>query len=93
MKLRAMAIHACVLMSAALLAHETAAQADLFELEEASIAGIHAAIRSGETTCAEVVQGYIERARAYNGMCTALVTPDGAPVAAAAARCVRARRS
>jgi Asp-tRNA(Asn)/Glu-tRNA(Gln) amidotransferase A subunit family amidase len=36
----------------------------VFELEEASIAKIHAAIKSGATTCAEVVQGYIERARA-----------------------------
>ena len=83
MKLRAMALNACVLMSSALLAHEAAAQADLFELEEASIKKTHDAIRSGATTCADVVKGYIERARAYNGMCTALVTEDGAPVPAA----------
>ena len=83
MKLRAMAINACVLMSSALLAHEAAAQADLFELEEASIKKTHDAIRSGATTCADVVKGYIERARAYNGMCTTLVTEDGAPVPAA----------
>ena len=83
MNLRAMAINACVLMSSALVAHEAAAQADLFELEEASIKKTHDAIRSGATTCADVVKGYIERARAYNGMCTALVTEDGAPVPAA----------
>lgn len=51
-----------------------------FELEEVSIDEIHAAIKSGRTTCTEIVQGYIERARAYNGVCTALVTPDGAPI-------------
>ena len=47
-----------------------------FALEEASIADIHSAIKSGETSCAEVVQGYIDRARAYNGVCTTLVTED-----------------
>ena len=93
MMLRSPAIRACVLVSAALLARETLAQADAFELEEASIAEIHDAIRSGATTCADVVQGYIERARAYNGVCTALVTADGAPVPAAAGPSARARRS
>jgi hypothetical protein len=51
-----------------------------FAIEEASIEGIHAAIASGETTCRAVVQAYIDRARAYNGVCTSLVTPDGADV-------------
>ena len=83
MPLRSTAIRACALVSAALLTHQALGQADAFGLEEASIAKIHAAIKSGATTCAEVVQGYIERARAYNGVCTALVTPDGAPVPAA----------
>jgi Asp-tRNA(Asn)/Glu-tRNA(Gln) amidotransferase A subunit family amidase len=82
MLLRSTAIRACALVSAALLAHQALAQADVFELEEASIAEIHSAIRSGATTCAEVVQGYVDRARAYNGVCTTLVTPDGAPVPA-----------
>ena len=54
MTLRAMAINACVLMSSALVAHEAAAQADLLELEEASIKKTHDAIRSGATTCADV---------------------------------------
>src|SRR5690606_9679051 len=40
----------------------------------------HSAIQSGETTCFDIVQAYIERAQAYNGICTALVTPDGADV-------------
>ena len=30
----------------------------------------------GETTCKAVVQTYIERAQAYNGTCTQLVTRD-----------------
>ena len=51
-----------------------------FSIEEATIASIHAAIRSGQTSCRAVVQAYIDRARAYNGVCTALVTKDGAPV-------------
>ncbi|XOV89087.1 MAG: amidase family protein [Pseudomonadota bacterium] len=48
-----------------------------FELIETTIPQLHAAIRSGTTTCAAVVEAYIERARAYNGACTALVTADG----------------
>ena len=53
-----------------------------FHVEEATIAGLHAAIQSGKTTCRQVVQTYLERARAYNGICTRLVTRDGAPVPA-----------
>ena len=45
-----------------------------FQVEEASIQSIQAAIQSGETTCQQVVQAYIDRAKAYNGVCTALVT-------------------
>ena len=55
-----------------------------FQIEEATIAGVHAAIRSGQTTCRAVVQAYIDRARAYNGVCTALVTRDGGSIAPAA---------
>jgi Asp-tRNA(Asn)/Glu-tRNA(Gln) amidotransferase A subunit family amidase len=56
------------------------APAFAFQVEEASIASIQAAIRNGQTTCQQVVQAYINRAKAYNGVCTALVTADGAPV-------------
>jgi amidase len=55
-----------------------------FEVEEATIASIHAAIISGQTTCRAVVQAYIDRAKAYNGVCTALLTPDGADIPSAA---------
>ena len=51
-----------------------------FQVEEATIDDIHAAIKSGETTCFDIVKAYVERARAYNGICTALVTPDGADI-------------
>jgi amidase len=56
------------------------AQQDGFQIEEASIADIQNAIRSGQTTCRDVVQAYIERAKAYNGVCTALLTADGTPI-------------
>ena len=52
-----------------------------FRIEEATIGEIHRAIRQGETTCVQVVEAYVERARAYNGICTRLVTADGGPVA------------
>ena len=50
-----------------------------FALEEATIDQLHEAIRAGRTTCIAVVQHYIDRARAYNGVCSRLVTEDGAP--------------
>jgi amidase len=51
-----------------------------FSVVEATIGGMHAAIQAGQVTCTQIVQQYIARAKAYNGVCTALVTPDGAAV-------------
>src|SRR5688572_7217564 len=56
-----------------------AAQAP-FRIEEATIADLHAAITAGRTTCAQIVQGYVARALAYNGVSSALVTKDGAAI-------------
>src|SRR5262245_31093279 len=53
-----------------------------FHLQEATINDIHNAIKAGQITCQGLVQAYINRARAYNGMCTELVTRDGAPIPA-----------
>jgi amidase len=53
-----------------------------FRVEEATIDDLHQAIKSGRTTCADVVRQYIARARAFNGVATRLVTQDGAPVPA-----------
>jgi len=52
----------------------------LFRLEEATIDELHQAIKNGQTTCVAVVRHYIERARAYNGVASVLVTEDGAAV-------------
>ncbi len=60
----------------------TSAQAAGFQIEEATIDGIQNAIKSGQTTCKGIVEAYIARAKAYNGICTQMVTPDGAPVPA-----------
>ena len=51
-----------------------------FQLEETTIEQLHAAIKAGDITCVEVVQRYIARARAYNGVCSMLVTADGGPI-------------
>ena len=51
-----------------------------FRLHEATIEGLHRAIKSGRTTCVAVVQQYIDRVRAYNGVASLLVTEDGLPV-------------
>jgi Asp-tRNA(Asn)/Glu-tRNA(Gln) amidotransferase A subunit family amidase len=66
------------------------ATAKPFILEEATIDELHAAIKAGRTTCVAVVQHYLARVRAFNGVATALVTQDGRPVAPAAGA-VRAR--
>jgi amidase len=51
-----------------------------FRVEEATIDELHEAIRAGRTNCVDVVQQYIARVRAYNGVASLLVTEDGAPV-------------
>ena len=70
-----------ILVTAALLT--SVAPAAEFHLTEATIDSIQNGIRSGETTCKHVVEQYIARARAYNGMCTRLVTPAGKSIPAA----------
>src|SRR5262245_31410816 len=53
---------------------------ETFHLQEATIIGIHNAIKEGRITCQGLVQAYINRSKAYDGVCTELVTKDGAPV-------------
>jgi Asp-tRNA(Asn)/Glu-tRNA(Gln) amidotransferase A subunit family amidase len=50
-----------------------------FDVTNSTIDGVQAAIMSGETTCVQVVQGYIDRAKAFNGSCVVPVTADGKP--------------
>jgi Asp-tRNA(Asn)/Glu-tRNA(Gln) amidotransferase A subunit family amidase len=54
-----------------------------FRLEEATIDELHRAIQAGATTCVAVVEHYLARVRAYNGVASLLVTEDGATVPAA----------
>ena len=54
-----------------------------FRLEEATIEQLHAAIRAGETTCVAVVEQYLARVRAYNGVAACSSPQDGASVAPA----------
>src|ERR1700676_1027154 len=51
-----------------------------FHLQEATIADVHRAIRAGQITCRQLVQLYLNRARAYNGTSDRLITRDGAPI-------------
>jgi Asp-tRNA(Asn)/Glu-tRNA(Gln) amidotransferase A subunit family amidase len=52
-----------------------------FQLEESTIAQLHDAIRKGETTCVKIVEHYLARVRAFNGVASKLVTHDGGDVA------------
>lgn len=54
-----------------------------FRLEEATIAEVHRAIQTGQITCRGLVQAYVDRAKAYNGVSDRLVTTDGAPISPA----------
>ena len=58
-------------------------QPEVFHVQEATIEQIHQAIQDGQISCRGLVQAYVDRARAYNGACTQLVTLDGAPIAPA----------
>lgn len=73
---------ATLLALAGLVSGQAVNASGSFQLEEATIADIQRAIQAGQTTCKAVVQGYVDRAKAYNGICTKLVTKDGAKVAA-----------
>src|SRR5579862_860615 len=54
-----------------------------FRIEEATIDALHRAIETGETNCVAVVEQYLARVRAYNGVASRLVTENGAAVAKA----------
>jgi amidase len=80
-------------LATALAVAASSVAADNFHVEEATIADMQAAIQSGDTTCTAIVQQYIARAKAYNnGLCTALVTPDGKPLKPLTGRIVAGQR-
>ena len=72
-----------LLLPAVAVAQPETGASERFRIEEATIEGIHRAIQGGRISCQGVVQAYVDRARAYNGACTQLVTLDGSPVAPA----------
>jgi Asp-tRNA(Asn)/Glu-tRNA(Gln) amidotransferase A subunit family amidase len=59
------------------------ASAAAFRLEEATIGEMHEAIRAGKATCVSIVEHYLKRVRAFNGVASMLVTRDGAAAAEA----------
>jgi amidase len=72
------AVLLCTIASAGFI--RDAAAVGKFHVEEAGIESIQTAIKTGQTTCKAVVQAYIARAKTYNGVCTKLVTADGASI-------------
>ena len=55
-----------VATAAVLLMHTQTANAQGFELLEASIDSVHASLRAGELTCRGLVESYLERIEAYD---------------------------
>ena len=76
-------VKTAILLLGGFLASAGAAHAQQFHLQETTIDDIHRAIRSGQVTCKGLVQMYLNRAKAYNGVPDELVTKDGAPIPAA----------
>jgi len=58
---------------------EVAAQAFRFQLVDATIDDVHRAIKEGQVTCRGLVQAYLNRVKAYNGVSNKLVTEEMAP--------------
>ncbi len=54
-----------------------------FQVVEATIEDIQNAIKSDQITCQGLIQQYVNRAKAYNGVCTQLLTAEGASIAPA----------
>ena len=54
-----------------------------FEVVEASINDFHRALKEGRTTVTKVVNAYLDRVKAYNGVSSMLVTENGEEVAEA----------
>jgi amidase len=71
------------LLLAAMLTAAEATYSQQFHLREATIDDVHQAIRNGQITCRGLVQLYLNRAKAYNGVSDVLVTRDGAPIPSA----------
>ena len=64
--MRLLLVAGMLLAAALLLAAPGAVFAQDFEIEEATIAEVHAAFLSGELTCVDLVQGYLARIEAYD---------------------------
>jgi Asp-tRNA(Asn)/Glu-tRNA(Gln) amidotransferase A subunit family amidase len=73
-------VAAALVVALATFRQQPAAQTARFEIVEATIADVHRAIQQGQTSCRQLVQAYVDRAKAYNGVSDRLVTRDGAPV-------------
>jgi Asp-tRNA(Asn)/Glu-tRNA(Gln) amidotransferase A subunit family amidase len=76
-------LRAAFATAALLVTTSVFAQINNFKIEESTIEQVQSAIQSGATTCKAVVQSYLDRVQAYNGICTALVTQDGKRIKAA----------
>ncbi|HSG65679.1 MAG TPA: amidase family protein, partial [Gammaproteobacteria bacterium] len=77
-------IAASAMLAAADARSQVARQGEFqFHLQEATIADVHRAIREGQITCLGLVESYLERAKAYNGVNNRLVTRDGASIPSA----------
>jgi amidase len=63
------------LLAAILVTAEAAhSQQSPFHLQEGTIDEVHRAIRNGQITCRGLVELYINRAKAYNGVSNVFVT-------------------
>ncbi|HIC14788.1 MAG TPA: hypothetical protein EYO83_06540, partial [Gemmatimonadetes bacterium] len=78
----AIAALSTLFISQSALSQSTQSDNFQFHLEEATISDVHRGIQEGQLTCLGLVEMYLDRAKAYNGVTNQLVTRDGAPVPA-----------
>ena len=78
----AIAAISTLFISQSALSQSTQSDNFQFHLEEATISDVHRGIQEGQLTCLGLVEMYLDRAKAYNGVTNQLVTRDGAPVPA-----------
>ena len=80
--IRTLAVATLITLAISSTARSQGGDAFQFRLEEATISDVHRAIQEGQLTCLGLVEMYLDRAKAYNGVTNQLVTLDGEPVSA-----------
>ena len=67
-RIRTLAVATLITLAISSTARAQGGDAFQFRLEEATISDVHRAIQEGQLTCLGLVEMYLDRAKAYNGV-------------------------